>query len=239
MAVYAAMIDCMDRGIGKIITALEDANQLDNTLICFFADNGGCAELIGQKNGVDCLGGDAVTRDGRPITISGNEMPGDEATFQGYGPDWANVSNTPYRWWKATSYEGGIRSPFIVHWPAGISGDLRGGINHDLISHLIDLSPTFLELAEKEVPEEMDGVSVANYWRGKSVGNPERTLYNEFGKGTMMYDYPWKLVAYRDDTFLFNLQKDPTETQDLAEKYPKRFTGMRDALTDWKSSFGE
>jgi arylsulfatase A-like enzyme len=239
MAVYAAMIDCMDRGIGKIVTALEDTGQLDNTIICFFADNGACPESIGYKNGVDCLGGEAVTRDGHTVSIAGNEMPGDETTFQGYGPDWANVSNTPYRWWKATSHEGGIRSPLIIQWPVGIPKDKRGTVDLNLVSHLIDLSPTFLELAGGEGLQTMDGISLVDYWKGVHSGNPRRVLLNEFGKGSMIFDYPWKLVTLKGDAFLFNIQADPSETRDIASQNPQRFEAMCSALTEWKQSFKE
>ena len=239
MAVYAAMLDRMDQGIGRVIKALEETGQLENTLICFFADNGGCHEGIGQKNGLSCLGGEAVTRDGRSITISGNEMPGDETTFQGYGPNWANVSNTPYRYHKSTSYEGGIRSPFILYWPAGVSEEKKGTVDHSLISHLIDLSPTFLQLADQSVPESMDGVSLVDQWSGRSDANPERILFNDFGPGSAMYDYPWKFVRFKNNTELYNLKSDPSETQDLAKDHPSRFLAMTEALEKWKTSFGD
>jgi len=237
MAVFAAMVDRMDRGIGQVLVALEETNQLENTVICFMADNGASPELIGQNNGLSCLGGEALTRDGKPIKISGNEMPGDETTFQGYGPDWANVSNTPYRYYKTTSYEGGIRSPFILHWPKGVSDSKQGSIDQRLVSHLIDISPTFLELAGQAVPEEMDGVSLKEQWQGNGSGNPKRILFNDFSKGSMMNDYPWKFVAYKEDSFLYNLETDPTETKNLREKYPQRFAIMSKALAEWKASF--
>lgn len=237
MAVYAAMLDRMDQGIGKVIHALEETGQLENTLICFLADNGGCHETIGEKNGINCLGGEAVTRDGRPITISGNEMPGAETTFQGYGPNWANVSNTPYRYHKSTSYEGGIRSPFILYWPAGVSEEKRGTVDHRLISHLIDLSPTFLELADLPVPESMDGVSLLDPWSGRLDANPDRILFNDFGPGSAVYDYPWKFVRFKNRAELYNIESDPSETQDLAKIHPSRFLAMAEAFETWKSEF--
>ena len=239
IAVYAAMLDRMDQGVGKVIQALEETGQLENTVICFFADNGACHEDIGYKNGLSCLGGTALTRDGRPITISGEELPGGETTFQGYGPNWANVSNTPYRFHKSTSYEGGIRSPFILHWPAGVPEEKRGTVDHDLISHLIDLSPTFLHLAGESVPAIMDGVSVHKQWKGESDSNPKRVLFNDFGKGSMMYDYPWKLVEYKGSVELYNLESDPSETRNLAAIYADRFQTMKLALEAWKASFVE
>ena len=240
MAVYAAMVDCMDRGIGQVIKALKDTGQLENTLICFMTDNGADSSTsIGHNNAVGCLGGEAITRDGRPISISGDEFPGDETTFQSYGSDLANVSNTPYRYFKLRSYEGGIRSPFILHWPAGIESSRRGSVDQEMISHLIDLSPSFLRLAGEPVPESMDGISVAQYWNGKQTGNPKRTLFNDFGKSSAVYEYPWKLVSDRANSFLFNIEKDASETRDIAADHPERFEAMKRELAAWKSAFEE
>jgi len=239
MAVFAAMVDRMDQGIGQVLIALEETGQLENTVICFMADNGASTELIGYNNAVSCLGGEAITKDGLAISIAGREMPGDETTFQGYGPDWANVSNTPYRYFKVTSFEGGIRSPFIVHWPAGITQNRRGSIDHELLSHLIDLTPTFLQMAGEGIPDFIDGTSVLSYWQGKQSGNPQRVLFNEFGRSSAMYDYPWKWAQYRGDSFLFNLEKDASETNDLSQQFPKRFNSMRQRFDQWKASFGD
>ncbi|MEM9158706.1 MAG: sulfatase-like hydrolase/transferase, partial [Verrucomicrobiota bacterium] len=238
MAVYAAMVDCMDRGIGQVIKALEDTGQLENTLICFMTDNGAdSTETIGHSNAVGCLGGEAITREGRPVSISGSELPGDETTFQAYGRDWANVSNTPYRYFKLSSYEGGIRSPFILHWPAGVDASRRGSVDHELVSHLIDLSPSFLRLAGEPVHHSMDGISVVQYWSGQKTGNPQRTLYNEFGKSSAMFDFPWKLVNHKANSFLFNIEEDASETKDLSADFPERFEAMKREFAAWKSTF--
>jgi len=219
---------------------LEDTGQWENTLICFMTDNGAdSSSSIAYNNAVGCLGGEAITRDGRPISISGNEFPGDETTFQSYGRDWANVSNTPYRYFKLTSWEGGIRSPFILHWPDGIEASRRGTVDQELISHLIDLAPSFLRLAGKPIPDSMDGISVAHYWNGKQTGNPQRTLYNDFGKSSAMYEHPWKLVNHRADSFLFNIEEDASETRDLAADHPERFEAMKRELDAWKSALEE
>ena len=237
MAVYAAMVDCMDRGIGQVIKALEDTGQLENTLICFMTDNGAdSTKSIAHNNAVGCLGGEAITLDGHPISISGHEFPGDEATFQSYGPDWANVSNTPYRYFKLTSYEGGIRSPFILHWPAGIEASRRGTVDQEMISHLIDLSPSFLRLAGEPVPESMDGISVAQYWNGTKTGNPQRTLFNAFGRSSTMLEHPWKLVNHHANSHLFNIESDASETNDLAAFHQERLEAMKRKLAAWKST---
>ncbi|MFD2144427.1 sulfatase-like hydrolase/transferase [Mucilaginibacter antarcticus] len=121
MAVHAAMIDCMDQGIGRLIAALKKNGQLDNTLIVFLSDNGASAENAPAYGaGFDRPN---ETRDGRPISYSLKKdvMPGPETVYSSIGQRWANVANTPYRLWKQESYEGGLRTPMIVYWPKGIT----------------------------------------------------------------------------------------------------------------------
>ena len=116
----------MDRGVGRIVDQLKESGVFDDTLILFLADNGGCAEEIAPQ--LDrALHIPEATRDGRPVAI-GNDpelMPGPETTYQSYGLPWANASNTPFRLYKHWVHEGGISSPLIAHWPAGIPDDPR------------------------------------------------------------------------------------------------------------------
>ena len=134
MEVYAAMVDNMDQGIGRLVQALKANGQLDNTLILYFQDNGGCAENRGRKptakpaEGVVPMGKDELqtlmvperSRAGYPVLTGVNVMPGPSETYIAYGRNWANVSNTPFREYKATNHEGGIATPLIAHWPEGI-----------------------------------------------------------------------------------------------------------------------
>jgi len=145
MAVYAAQIECLDRGVGRVVAKLRDLGQLDNTLILFLSDNGGCSEdITGQDRWLE----DDIpkkTADGRPIRIGNNPsvVPGPPDTFASYGIEWANLSNTPFRLFKSWVHEGGMSTPLIAHWPAVIKspGFVRAP------GHLIDLMPTCLELA--------------------------------------------------------------------------------------------
>ena len=134
MEVYAAMVDAMDQGIGEIVDALNETGQFENTLLCYFQDNGGCAEGAGrslkanprsEKPTLQPLADDALhyfdsaprqTRDGWRVR-GGRVMPGPADTYIGYGENWANVSNTPFREYKHWTLEGGISTPLIVHWP--------------------------------------------------------------------------------------------------------------------------
>ena len=250
MAVYAAMITSMDRGIGRIVSALKESRQLEDTVICFLSDNGACAENIGLANGINCLGGKAATRDGKPIQVglAPGVMPGGEETFQGYGPEWANVSAAPYRWWKATSHEGGIRTPFVVHWPAGMSAAVRGSINSTAIGHIIDFAPTMLDLAGVARPSQvagkevapLDGIVLSDVLCGEEHHSPPRVLHNEFGKGRALYDHPWKLVSIGKKEFkweLYRLDEDPTETNDLAASEPDQLRAMIEQFKNWQGSF--
>jgi len=159
MEVYAAMIDQMDQGIGRIIEALKAKGQLENTLVMFMQDNGGCAEAWGRdpnpKKLVPRADGPTLkpipkhvrhytglspkqTRDGYPVR-NGHAMPGPADTYIAYGKNWANVSNTPLREYKHYVHEGGISTPLIVHWPGGFSAknELRSQPSHviDIMSH--------------------------------------------------------------------------------------------------------
>ncbi|MBI4664283.1 MAG: arylsulfatase [Verrucomicrobia bacterium] len=142
MEVYAAMVDRMDQGIGKIVAELKREGQFENTLIFYIQDNGGCAESMGRqgtKEHPDAARADRPTmtplapesllppgsvppqtRDGYPVLMGRKVLPGPGDTFIAYGEAWANVSNTPFREYKHWVHEGGISTPLIVHWPKGI-----------------------------------------------------------------------------------------------------------------------
>ena len=154
MEVYAAQIDRMDQGIGRIIDALEETGQLEETLILFLADNGGCAEELGPRMNNPQIA-PPTTRDGRPVQ-RGNDpsvLPGSEETYQSYGIPWANLSNTPFREYKRWVHEGGISTPLIAHWPARITdtGDLR----HQP-GQLTDIMATVLDVTQTTYPETFD-----------------------------------------------------------------------------------
>ncbi|MCH5597370.1 arylsulfatase [Niabella ginsengisoli] len=155
MAVHAAMIDRMDQGIGRILTALKETGQLENTLIVFLSDNGASAELCERYGpGFDRAG---QTRDGQKIAYNTDKsvMPGPQTTYFSIGPDWANVANTPFRLWKSQSTEGGIHTPMIVSWPSGIKH--KGSINTSRVGHVMDFMATFIELAGASYPKEYKG----------------------------------------------------------------------------------
>jgi arylsulfatase len=223
MEVYAAMVDRMDQNIGRIVQVLEAARQLDNTLILFLSDNGGCAEELGPKSAARHI--PLKTRDGRAV-LPGNRpeiMPGGPDTYQSYGQGWANASNTPFRLYKHWVHEGGISTPLIAHWP----GRLRkpGSLNSEP-GHLIDIMATCLDAAGARYPAQYGGNRITPL-QGRSlvpcIAGRERESHDIIGweheGNRAIREGYWKLVSrYPDQWELFDLRADRTELNDLSAK---------------------
>lgn len=232
MAVYAAMIYRMDKGIGKIIEKLKETGQFEHTLIMFIADNGGCHEPIYVW--------DLIHDDSGEI--------GGPDSFDSYGYPWANVSNTPFRLFKHWTMEGGISSPFIAHWPAKI---VRGKLDNENVGHIIDIMATCIDISNSEYPEkynkyeiqDMEGLSLAQLWEGKDF--PERTLFWEHMGNWAVRKGKWKLVnSYKkhgevyDKMELYDLEKDRVESKDLARKYPQKVKELKKVYDSWAERVG-
>ena len=242
MEVYAAQIDRMDQGIGRIISTLEATGQLENTLILFLADNGGCAEELGGPNTRirrDRPVSPPLTRDGRPVS-TGNDptiMPGPETTYQSYGVPWANLSNTPFREYKHWVHEGGISTPFIAHWPERITD--AGEFRHQP-GQLTDVMATCLEVAGAAYPEENDGNPVYPL-EGTSLtpifdnrDNGVGVLYWEHEGNRAVRRENWKLVTkYPGDWELYDMEADRTELEDVSGKCPDIVKELRGLHGDW------
>lgn len=248
MEVYAAQIDRMDQGIGRILQALEETGEMDNTLILFLSDNGGCAEDIPNdvdpKDLVENLKiAQYTTRDGQPVHI-GNDptiMPGAEDTYQSYGVPWANLSNTPFRFYKHFTHEGGIATPLIVHWP-GMSE--RGGIRH-VPGQLPDIMATILDVTGAEYPTERDGHAIPPCegvsLRPSFEADTERRepLFWEHEGNAAIREGKWKLVRrYPHDWELYDMEADRTEMHDLAVRYPDRVAEMSTSWQAWADRCG-
>ena len=242
MATYAAMIDSMDQGIGKIVAKLEDLGISDNTLILFMSDNGGCAENV-QPNWYDIP---TKTRDGRAIHIGNDDksvLAGPEESFMSYGPAWANVSNTPFRSFKHFAYEGGIATPLIVHWPARIQ---RKGELEEQVGHVIDILPTCLEAAgvayprtfkEREI-QPVEGVSLLQAMQGTARSERGPLFWEHEGSRAVRVGQ-WKLVASRGQPWqLFDMKADRTELTDLASEEPERVRAMLKLYDEWAQRCG-
>lgn len=243
MQTYAAQIRRMDEGVGRIHSALERTGRLDNTIIVFLSDNGASSEQLPKveldrfRLRTDIL--PERTRDGRAISV-GNEphiVPGPEDTYASYGPAWANLSNTPFRFYKRWVHEGGVACPLIVHWPAG--GLANGTVVH-LPTQLVDILPTLLEATSVRYPG-MDRAASSTTLEGQSIlpalrgaAQDSKPLYWEHtGNAAIRLD-DWKLVReYPGKWELYNLAKDRTELHDLAAVYPRLVEQLAQSWRTW------
>ena len=259
MEVYAAMVDRMDQGLGRIINALEKRKMLENTLIIFIADNGGCAEGMGRKEGIQYKDSDPEilkpmkdsdlqmdmipkrTRDGVVMKQGTEVMPGGADTYHGYGKAWANVSNTPFREYKHWVHEGGISAPLVAHWPKGIASKLRGKFEHQP-AHLIDLMATCVELAGANYPDEvkgkkmvpLQGVSLGPAFSGKKLKRENPIFWEHEGNRAIRIEN-WKLVAKgsNGEWELYDLDADRSELNNLRETHPERTSQMAEKWEAW------
>jgi arylsulfatase A-like enzyme len=254
MEVYAAMIDRMDQGIGKLVAALEASGQLENTLIFFLQDNGGCAENMGRQSNKDHPGGPRAakpslpmldanfqqkgsaplqTRDGYPVRMGSDVMPGPADTYVAYGEGWANVSNTPFREYKHWVHEGGISTPLIAHWPKGITA--RGELRQQP-GHLIDIMATCVDLSGAKYATDatpLEGQSLAAAFRNEPIQRDAIYWEHEGNRAIRVGD--WKLVAKGPGGKweLYNIANDRTELHDLAAKEPQQVNELRTKWETW------
>jgi len=242
MEVYAAMVDRMDQGIGQIIGQLKAAGVYEDTVILYLQDNGGCAEDMGRKGrenhpniarpdqpllppmqAADLAAAGSVpaqTRDGYPVRMGPKVMPGPADTYVAYGEGWANVSNTPFRQYKHWVHEGGISTPLIVHWPAGIR---NRGVLRDQPAHLIDIATTLIDLAGADAAAKLpslEGVSLVPALAGEPL--EREALYWEHEGNRAVRSGNWKLVAkHRGPWELYDLATDRVESRNLAAEQPE------------------
>ncbi|MBM3757104.1 MAG: arylsulfatase [Acidobacteria bacterium] len=247
MAVYAAMVDHLDQAVGKIVDALKKKNQLDNTLILFLADNGGCAEGMAtinpnakKKGNENTSGRPRETLDGRPVVVGNipTLMPGPETTYQSYGPEWAHASNTPFRLYKHYVHEGGISSPLVVHWPAVVKA--KNSIT-DQPGHLIDVMATCVDVAGATYPAEykgakitpLEGKSLAPIFEGKRRQGHEAIYWEHEGNQAIRMGR-WKLVKQHEGAWeLYDIDADRGESNDLAARTPDRVKQMEAQWDAW------
>ncbi|MBI5767018.1 MAG: arylsulfatase [Verrucomicrobia bacterium] len=262
METYAAMISVMDEGIGRIVTELKQQGQFDNTLILFLQDNGGCAEVNGRVGefkpraaapSLPPMAKDAQhygslpkqTRDGWPVRQGYGVMPGPADTYIAYGRGWANVSNTPFREYKHWVHEGGISTPLIAHWPAGIATARRGQLEPQP-GHLIDLMATCVDLSGAKYPAQfakekiqpMEGVSLRSAFGGNSLNRTQPIFWEHEGNRAIRTGQ-WKLVSKHPGGWeLYDIAADRSESTDLAAKHPARVKEMSAQYDAWATRVG-
>jgi arylsulfatase len=226
MELHAAMIDRMDREIGRVLGRLRAMGAMENTLILFLSDNGASAEIMIRDDGHDP-----------------SAPPGSAATHLCLGPGWSTVANTPLRRHKTWVHEGGIATPLIVHWPRGLAA--RGELRHDP-GHVIDLVPTILEVSGARRFERRDGVPVPeppgmslapSFVRDGAVHHAELWWEHEDNRAIRMGD--WKLVAAGKGGpwELFNLAHDRAETRDLARDHPGKVRELEQRWRQLREAF--
>lgn len=225
MAIYAAMVDRMDQQIGRVIADLKKAGEFENTLIVFTSDNGACFEW-------DPFGFDIVSSN-QNILHQGDTLDrmGRTGTFHSVGSGWANASNTPWRLYKHFNHEGGIASPGIVHWPAGLKAE-AGSINHRP-AHIIDLLPTAVAAASAQYEGELPlpGVDLVQQIND---GGPQRMLFFEHQGNRAVRNGKWKLVALDDQPWeLYDFTADRTESNNLASAHASQVQEMSAAWDVW------
>lgn len=219
MAIHAAMVDRMDREIGRILDQLRVMGVADNTLILFASDNGASAEIMVRNGGHD------------PAA-----PPGSAASYLCLGPGFSSAANTPLRRHKTWVHEGGISTPLIVHWPAGIGA--RGEWRRTPV-HLVDVAPTILQLAGGQLPDRYGdraqprspGISLVPEFASEgSVRHDSLWWLHEGNRAIRVGD--WKLVAAKGDPWeLYDLSTDRSETRNLAAEYPDK---VRELETLWQ-----
>ncbi len=247
MAAYAAQIDRMDQGIGRVLDALDRLGLAEDTMVMFLSDNGGCHEFIQAHTGWSERLNTGLP-DGREMKMGDlpGVYPGPEDTYQSYGRPWANASNTPFRLHKHWVHEGGISTPLIVRYP-GVAP--AGSISH-VVSHVIDILPTCLDAAGAAYPSDLDGRSIdpadgrsmLGFLRGEPDRDP-RVLFWEHEGNLAVRDGAWKLVARWHDGRtlpweLYNMDDDRTELNDLAAAKPDLLGSLGTRWQRWADSIG-
>jgi len=218
MAVYAAMIDRVDQNLGRLFAKLRELGKWNNTLIMFLTDNGACPE---QPNTTPDI------------------PPGPVESYRTVSVAWANASNTPYRKFKSTDYEGGIRTPFIAHWP----GVIKPGMTAQ-VGHIIDVSATFRDITGAEYPKKIlgnrtkppIGKSLLPVFKGKQR-EPHAEIYWHFNRANAVRQGDLKVVRAGKDWELYDLKADPTEMHDLAKERPEKTAELAQMWEDWRQNY--
>lgn len=243
MEVHAAMVDCVDQGVGRIIQKLKDDGEFDNTIIIFTSDNGASSEnySIGDFDRHD------RTRSGQMVTHN-SRTPGDQLSYNYLHDGWAGAVNTPFRYWKTTQFHGGTAAPTIIHWPAGIPKDKQGTINREPCQFL-DVMPTCIDLADATYPTTYngndikplaeEGRSLLPLLQGSGKWDGERTMYWEHENGRAIRKGDWRLTALSGAGWqLFNMKNDYSETNNVAAEYPDKVREMKTLWNTWAKSVG-
>lgn len=228
MEIYSAMLDHVDRSIGRLLNKLDEQAKRDNTLIFFASDNGACAEKSGAK-------------------IKSNKLEdfGTIASYETVGHSWASVQNTPLRKWKNYSHEGGIRTPLIVSWPSKMT---QPGSFTNQPGHLIDIMPTLLDITGAQYPQThggetippLPGISLLPAIEGKPLARTE-PIYWQWSQGGAIRDGDLKAVFWgkQKSWELYNLSTDPNESHNLADTRADALKPLVEKWQAWMATVGK
>lgn len=248
MAVYAAQVDRMDQGVGRVLETLDEIGARDNTLVIFLSDNGSDPSAMPIETAEEFVRlyvkYDDTTRDGRPVRLgsSPDVTPGGEDTYSGYGLAWANLCNTPFREYKTLIHEGGISTPLLARWPKQLQA---GALRHQP-HQLIDIAPTIFAAAglvdvpdvPGRTPLPAPGVSMLDTML-LDADSPDRVLYWEHEGNCGVRRGPWKLVRkFRHPWELYNMDADRTELDDLAAAHPELVADLAAEYQRWATESG-
>ncbi len=221
MAAYAATVECLDKSIGTLVQELKRRNIFDNTLIMFLSDNGGCD-----------AGGNLMNN-------SEKGRIGTDQSYVRYGRNWANVSNTPFQFYKKYTHEGGIAAPLIFHWPDGIK---RGNEWEHQVTHIIDIMPTCIEVSGGSYPrayqgnliQPSEGISLVPIFSGGSIERKSPLFWEHLGNRAIR-EGKWKLVAKKSQTNwqLYDMEADRTELKNLAQSNPTKVNYLKEKYNAW------
>lgn len=239
MAVYAAMVDNMDRQIGRVLDHLRQTGELDNTFVFFMSDNGADGNSVYDV---------ARTREWIHKDMD-NSTPniGRPGSFAEYGPGWAQVGMTPFKLYKSMLYEGGISVPAIA-WGPGIDG---GSVKREF-AHVMDIAPTVFELAGAKHPGTsyqgrevlpLRGKSMLAYLKNgaSAVRGADEAIGWELGGRKALRKGDWKIVFANQpwgtgEWELYNIAKDRTESENLAARHPEK---LKELLAAWRQYVAE
>lgn len=226
MEVYAAMIDAVDQGIGRIMQAIKESGADDNTLVMFLSDNGSCAESPGGEENFE-------------------HVPGPREFYSHVGPSWAYAQNSPFRRYKVRMHEGGIATPMIARWPGAVPANSMT----DQVGHIIDLLPTFMDLANTDYPRTYqdkkirpaEGISLASVLKSpQKVSERSEPLFWCFAGNRAVRDGKWKLAwdTKIKSWELYDIVADRTEMHDLAADNPEKTQQLAKAWEEWAAMTG-
>jgi len=245
MATYSAQIEQMDRGIGTIIDKLKEIGEFENTVIMFAADNGGCAEVLAEdSNQPEPSKFNTPGPNGEKVKFGNipNLRPGPVDTFMSYDLPWANVSNTPFRLFKRWVHEGGISTPFIIHWPEKIS-------THNIINtpvQFADISPTIIDICGSKYPNTfngnditpIEGESFARLFDGSEFSKDKPLCWEHEGNRAVRIG-EWKLVSeFPGPWELYNINEDRSETNNLINQEKYIAKKLEKEYVDWAKRCG-